>query len=63
MFLYVFVLNLKNIIAGIIIQFCEQERAQTEEAVLLFASGKDEPLQSLGVRPALPSECIFLTQK
>lgn len=54
MFLYVFLLNLKNIIAGIIIQFCEQERKQTEKAVPLFALGEEEPLQSLEMRPALP---------
>lgn len=54
MFLHISVLNLKNIIAGIIIQFCEQERKQTEEAVPLFALGKEEPLQSLEMRPALP---------
>lgn len=53
MFLYMFVLNLKNMIAQIVIQFCEQERKQTEKAVLLFALGKVEPLQSLEMRLAL----------
>lgn len=48
-----FVLNLKNMIAAIIILFCEQERKQTEKAVLLFALGKQEPLQSLEMRLAL----------
>lgn len=52
-FLYMFVLNLKNMIAAIIILFCEQERKQTEKAVLLFALGKQEPLQSLEMRLAL----------
>lgn len=63
MFFHIFVLNLKNIIAGIIIQFCERAREQTQQAVPLFALGKAEPLQSQEMRPVLPSERIFLTQK
>lgn len=34
MFLYMFALNLKNIIVGIIIQFSEQERKQTDSVPL-----------------------------
>lgn len=47
MFLYMFALNLKNIIVGIIIQFSEQERKQTD-TVPLFA------WQSAGLRPLSP---------
>lgn len=46
MFFYVFVLSLKNIIVGIIIQFCQPERKQTEAAVPLFALGKEEPCRA-----------------
>lgn len=59
--LCVFVLDLKNIVAGIITQFCELERKQTEEAVPLFALGKEAPLRSLAGRPALPGGCHLLT--